>query len=252
MFLILSCLLVFSLVIVFTSDYQKPKSNEFKNENQEVDVSVMDEIINETESENSKIQETTNVQENIKTNTTDTKNPDQKNNSNSTNQKINQNEQSKNQYNEQVKSSNKNVNNNHNNQSVGNSNDTNNEVKESKDLQVCSNNNSNFVKFLNNWKAQNPYSLVFYSVDKLDSYIEKATKVYGYGAWKSAIPIVYKDDECTISFYNAMLYIPKTSCVDSFGNNNEKMYIEATLEENLINKYQYLTNKGFVCEGKVW
>lgn len=261
-FAILGILMVFSIVLVAEVKYQKPKTKDSYSNKSENNILQDDNLKNKSENiesnnqpsipesniseklDNTKINENKDYPKHQDDSIISNKNKEKSNSSDNSNKvessttKENKSTQSDNNSNvkKEIDESSKNV-------------SDNKIINESK---MCSIENTDFIKYLNNWKMQNPYSLVFYSQDKLNSYIEKATKVYGYGAWKSSIPIVYKNNDCSISFYSAMLYIPKTSCVNSNGKNNEKMYINATLEGELINKYQYLSNLGYVCEGKTW
>lgn len=115
---------------------------------------------------------------------------------------------------------------------------------------ICNNSNKSWNTHLNNYKKNNPSSMIFTSLTEAKSYGEYAMNNLGYGFWYNPIPEKYSDDECTIEFYAVQLYIPNNECVDSNKKGNPKLYIPATPKQSLVDNITYLVKKGYDCSGK--
>ena len=124
--------------------------------------------------------------------------------------------------------------------------------QEIKTKQVCTENDAEYKKWLNNFLNTNKSTLVFDTQSEAKEYGEYASENFGYGYWYSSTPKTYSDENCTKSIWDVRLYVGVTACTDTNGNYSKMMYINATPKENLISIFEYLEKQGYDCHGKKW
>lgn len=109
---------------------------------------------------------------------------------------------------------------------------------------TCTNSDSSFTKWLQEFKNSNETSRIFYSKEKAISYGENVGLENGYGYFYNKNPISYEDDYCKIDIYAVRLYIPAKTC-----ENDKMIYLKAN--EEVINSIVYLKKLGYECSNKV-
>lgn len=109
---------------------------------------------------------------------------------------------------------------------------------------TCTNSDSSFTKWLQEFKNSNETSRIFYSKEKAISYGENVGLENGYGYFYNKNSIAYEDDYCKIDIYAVRLYIPAKTC-----ENDKMIYLKAN--EEVINSIAYLKKLGYECSNKV-
>ncbi len=117
---------------------------------------------------------------------------------------------------------------------------------------VCNSSNEKWVSYLSKWKANNPTAVVFDTQKDAIAYGEYSANNFGYAYKYNSIPVKYEDEECKKEIWFTRLSAPQGECVDSSGNYNKEIWLNATKKENLIDYFDYLRNKGYDCGTKKW
>ena len=117
---------------------------------------------------------------------------------------------------------------------------------------VCNSSNEKWVSYLSKWKANNPTAVVFDTQKDAIAYGEYSANNFGYAYKYNSIPVKYEDEECKKDIWFTRLSAPQGECVDSSGNYNKEIWLNATKKENLIDYFDYLRNKGYDCGTKKW
>ena len=105
---------------------------------------------------------------------------------------------------------------------------------------------------MSKWKANNPTAVVFDTQKDAIAYGEYSANNFGYAYKYNSIPVKYEDEECKKEIWFTRLSAPQGECVDSSGNYNKEIWLNATKKENLIDYFDYLRNKGYDCGTKKW
>lgn len=108
----------------------------------------------------------------------------------------------------------------------------------------CTNNDSEYIKWLNEFKSNNDTSRIFYSKEDAINYGENVALENGYGYFYNKSAISYENDYCKMDIYTVRLYIPAKTCED-----NKMMYLKAN--EEVIHSFSYLKKLGYECKDKV-
>ena len=119
-------------------------------------------------------------------------------------------------------------------------------VEETKPIEKhkCTNNDSEYIKWLNEFKSNNDTSRIFYSKEDAINYGENVALENGYGYFYNKSAISYENDYCKMDIYTVRLYIPAKTCED-----NKMMYLKAN--EEVIHSFSYLKKLGYECKDKV-
>ena len=116
-----------------------------------------------------------------------------------------------------------------------------------KEKHTCTNNDSNYVKWKNQFLSDNKSTRLF---DTYEEAYNKATEIkdkYYYGFIVQTSPTNYSDDECSKTLYTMQLFVPQGIC-----ENNPMTYLpnDINLDTTPLNTIDYLKKIGYECAGK--